>query len=277
VSDDIARVYSHGDLTIVESTPQEGSPFDAIRQFRADSSEFWSARALMPLMGYAQWQNLETPIRRAMKTAENQDMDVDILFMRSHEKTGGRPREDFELARYAAYLVAMNGDPNIPEVAAAQHYFAVRTREAETSPPALTGPALIAAALIEANKMIGAKDERIAELEPKAEMADRILDADSDLSVADIAKALTRAGVKTGQKRLFDDLDRRGWIYRGKRDGRWRVMQSSINSGWMSVLPQSYCHPRTGILVLDVPQPRVTPKGLQRLLADYGAKLPTAV
>lgn len=29
-------------------------------------------------------------------------------------------------------------------------------------------------------------------------------------------------------------------------------------------------HPKTGVLVLDPPQPRVTPKGLQRLLTDWG-------
>lgn len=108
------------------------SPFDASRRVRPDGSEFWTARDLQPLMGYARWENFATPIQRAMKTAENQGMDVSSLFLRSQEKTGGRPREDFELSRYAAYLVAMNGDPNIPEVAQAQHYFAVQTRAAET-------------------------------------------------------------------------------------------------------------------------------------------------
>lgn len=33
-------------------TRADGSPFDAVRRTRADGSEFWSARDLMPLLGY---------------------------------------------------------------------------------------------------------------------------------------------------------------------------------------------------------------------------------
>lgn len=55
-------------------------------------------------------------------SAEAQNLDVTSLFDSKVEKTGGRPREDFTLTRFAAYLVAMNGDPCKPEVAAAQSY-----------------------------------------------------------------------------------------------------------------------------------------------------------
>lgn len=133
------------------ASSQNESPFDATRQNRPDGSEFWSARDLMPLMGYSRWNEFKTPIERAMKTSANQGMTVADLFSRSTEKTAGRPREDFELARYAAYLVAMNGDPNIKNVAAAQHYFAIQTRVAETT--ATTTPVIpqnYAAALREA-------------------------------------------------------------------------------------------------------------------------------
>ena len=111
------------------------SPFDRIRQVREDGSEFWSARDLMPLLGYPAWREFRPAIERAMATAHNQGFVAEHLFGVNPENTGGRPRENFHLARVAAYLVAMNGDPRKPEVAAAQAYFAVKTREAETAKP----------------------------------------------------------------------------------------------------------------------------------------------
>ncbi|MEA5636324.1 MAG: BRO family protein [Cutibacterium granulosum] len=106
------------------------SPFDRIRRVDPDGSEWWSARDLMPLMGYTKWQAFEVPLNRAMKSAEAQGVNVEDVFTGSRKnpeggKTpGGRPLVDYRLTRFACYLVAMNGDPNKPEVAAAQAYFA---------------------------------------------------------------------------------------------------------------------------------------------------------
>lgn len=172
------------------------------------------------------------------------------------------------------YEVVIRSDK--PEAAAFRRWITgevlpqIRRTGSYSPAPTLTGPELVAAALIEANRMLEAKDERIAELEPKAEVADKLLVADGDLSVRDAAQSLTRAGIKVGQNRLFTVLEKQyKWIGRGG-DGRYRVKQPAIESGYMSVLPQSHFHPRTGVLVLDPPQPRVTPKGLQRILIDHG-------
>lgn len=113
------------------------SQFDSVRQDGPDG-EYWSARSLQPLMGYARWNDFQRALERAMTSAANTGQEVDVLFRQSPEKgTGGRPRMDYQLARMAAYLVAMNGDPNKPEVADAQAYFAIKTRQAElgVTPP----------------------------------------------------------------------------------------------------------------------------------------------
>lgn len=111
----------------------EPSPFDAIRRVRPDGSEYWSARELMTVMAYGTWERFKNPLTRATASASNQGVSVDREFRRSAKNSATKPMEDFELTRFAAYLVAMNGDPNKPEVAAAQAYFAIRTREAETA------------------------------------------------------------------------------------------------------------------------------------------------
>lgn len=150
-----------------------GSPFDAIRQIRPDGSEFWSARDLQSVMAYSQWGGFKIPLERAMKAAENQGHDVGKNFSRSAKVAGARgpAAEDFHLTRFAAYLVAMNGDPNKPEVAAAQAYFAIQTRVAETR-TAVPGPAR-------------------AELLSRADLARMVLEAEEEKAV--IAAALESA------------------------------------------------------------------------------------
>lgn len=49
-------------------------------------------------------------------------MQVNDLFMVAHEKTAGRPRENYNLTRLAAYPVAMNGNP-IPSFPRSPHIF----------------------------------------------------------------------------------------------------------------------------------------------------------
>jgi hypothetical protein len=125
-----------------ETVPQlesEGSklasPFDGIRRVDELELEYWSARDLMPLLGYPRWPDFQQAIERAKASCQNACNPVSEHFRGlTLEIIGaGRPKQDCHLSRYAAYLVAQNGDPRKPEIAAAQSYFIAKTREAETS------------------------------------------------------------------------------------------------------------------------------------------------
>lgn len=112
--------------------PPPSSPFDALKRFD-DDGEFWFARELMEPLGYATWENFAESIRRARAACRNAGESVELNFRdTTKNSTGrGRPAADVRLTRFAAYLVAMNGDPDKSEIASAQAYFAIKTREAE--------------------------------------------------------------------------------------------------------------------------------------------------
>ena len=133
-----------------------------------------------------------------------------------------------------------------------------------------TGSNLLALAVIEAQAMLTAKDQQIAELEPRAEAWDELASADGDYEVADAAKILARAGVETGRQRLFGQLHDIGWIYRGPQS-KWKARQTAVDAGYLAEKPMSHHHPRTGELVLDPPQVRVTVRGIERLRVRLGS------
>lgn len=132
-----------------------------------------------------------------------------------------------------------------------------------------TGTNLLALAVIEAQQMLEASARQVAELTPRAEAWDELASATGDYEVADAAKMLARAGVETGRQRLFGQLRDLGWVYRAP-SGKWKARQSAVDAGYLTEKPQSHHHPRTGELVLDPPQVRVTVRGLERLRVRLG-------
>ncbi|WP_205326952.1 phage antirepressor KilAC domain-containing protein [Glycomyces sp. YM15] len=249
------------------------SPFDQIR--RTDEyGEYWSGRDLMPLLDYQRWEDFKKITERAKKAARNSGHDAEAAFAGITEdvttsgNTPNRVRGNFRLTRYAAYLVAMNGDPNKPEVAAAQTYFAVKTREAEVGAPpraALT-PREIAELVIREADRADAAEAQVAVLEPDAAAWRVLASATGDYSVEDAAKLLSRdSRVTIGKIRLFQFLNTEGLIYRHKGDGCWHVYQSAIDTGRLAERAQSHWNPKTEEWQVDAPQVRVTVKGLQHL------------
>lgn len=95
-------------------------------------NEFWMARELQELLGYTEWRNFSSVIAKAQQTCETLGVDSSNQFVAATKKVtigsgGVVDVEDFFLSRYAAYLVAMNGDTKKPEIAYAQAYFAMQT------------------------------------------------------------------------------------------------------------------------------------------------------
>ncbi|RCJ24046.1 hypothetical protein A6770_28790 [Nostoc minutum NIES-26] len=122
-------------MDAITSNDNYPSPFDQIKHIDSDGQEYWLARELMPVLGYQQWRRLEDAVTRAIAACKNIGVECENHFLPLPAKsTGGRPRDDFRLSRYGCYLTAMNGDSRKPEIAAAQNYFAVKTREAELAP-----------------------------------------------------------------------------------------------------------------------------------------------
>jgi DNA-damage-inducible protein D len=242
------------------------SPFDAGRTPCPQGGEDrWSARWLMGELGYESWQKFEGAIERAKSTAHNEGFNVRTLFRLTPKKAGGgvvtgsdknlggRPLTDYQVTRYAAYLIAMNGDPRKREVSAAQHYFAVKTREAEVAAPReLSDDEIIHRALTLTVARVEALTAKVAELEPKAEFYDDLMDADGAYSWQATANVLG-----WGRNVMLKELRRAG-VVQGNR------LPYARYAHHFKVVPKTYTHPNTGEQILTATT-YVLPSGVEFL------------
>ncbi len=163
--------------------------FESIKQISPYGAEYWSARDLAPLLGYTKWQNFEVAIERATIACKQVGQVVSDHFTEASKAIiGGKGAKqtvkDYLLSRFACYSIAQNGDPRKKEIAAAQAYFIISTRENE-----------LAHLLAEQEKRLSLR-ERVSENNKK------------------LAQAASEAGVLSPNFGLFQDAGYKG-LYGG--------------------------------------------------------------
>lgn len=110
--------------------------FESYANKSSEGVEFWLARDLQQLLGYAKWDNFVAVISKAKTACEVTGHNINDHFAdvgKTIQMPKGAQKEvpDIMLTRYACYLIAQNGDPRKEEIAFAQNYFAVQTRKFE--------------------------------------------------------------------------------------------------------------------------------------------------
>ena len=94
-------------------------------------------RVLLVEQKVNKWENFAKVIKRAMIACENSGHSIpdDFPEVRKIVEAGvtTKPKKDYELSRYACYLIVQNGDPRKEVIALGQTYFAIQTYRQEVA------------------------------------------------------------------------------------------------------------------------------------------------
>jgi DNA-damage-inducible protein D len=138
--------------------------FEGHAQQTEDGVEYWLARDLQHLLGYAKWDNFMNAISKAKTACEVSGHQVsdhfaDVGKTISMPKGAEKEIPEIMLTRYACYLIAQNGDSQKQEIAFAQTYFAIQTRRAE-----LIEQRLLAAERLAARRKLSSTEKELSQV-----------------------------------------------------------------------------------------------------------------
>lgn len=129
------RVLSKA-LTEEEKNSYTESLFESIKHVNEYGEEFWYARELQFVLEYTEWRNFTKVIEKAITACDSSGNNSSDHFVEVNKtiempKSATKSILDYELSRYACYLIVQNGDPRKEVIALGQTYFAVKTRQQE--------------------------------------------------------------------------------------------------------------------------------------------------
>jgi DNA-damage-inducible protein D len=110
--------------------------FEDLKHINDDGMDFWFARDLQEVLDYSSWDKFKRVISKAITACDKSGQSTadhfsQVVKMVQIGSGAEREVEDFELSRYACYLIVQNGDPTKPVIANGQTYFALQTRRQE--------------------------------------------------------------------------------------------------------------------------------------------------
>ena len=145
-----------------------------------------------------------------------------------------------------------------------------KTGKYSSDVPQTFGEALMLAAkkqleVEEQQKLIEAKDKKIAEDAPKVVFSDAVVGSKSSCLIGELAKILTQNGYKIGQNRLFDKLREEGYL--GRSGEYYNIPnQKYVEQGLFEL--KKTTHSENGVMKSSV-TPKVTGKGQQYFINKY--------
>lgn len=114
---------------------QEAPFFENDKHVDPQGIETWSARDICQRFGYDSWEAFEKVIHKARAASDLKNIDPRTQFRDSTKLIGpygsDYPAHDYELTRYACYLIAQHADLKNPRIAEAQIYFSLYTYQQE--------------------------------------------------------------------------------------------------------------------------------------------------
>ncbi|MGO3084235.1 antA/AntB antirepressor family protein [Ancrocorticia populi] len=178
----------------------------------------------------------------------------------------GRPRTEHIVSLDMAKEISMIQRTEKGKQARA--YFLECERKAK-QPAALSGPELMAAALVEAQSTLRALESKTRELEAPAKSWNTMAAQGGDYSVSAAAKTLSRdPSIRIGRDQLFRFMSEVGWIFRTKgHRAHWEAYQAkAIETGRLAhKLSRPFLNEKSGEMEQPAPTVRITPKGLHEL------------